>query len=188
MPNGAVHDRITVAVAALGAAAVQYGTGEWRLTFIYGLSTLFSGLLFSPDLDLHSESYIRWGWLRFIWWPYKTALPHRHVLSHGFLIGAISRIIYLHVMICLLFFSLRWFWYTFWVGKSVGLLQQAQYIYNTGIGLYYSIAPGYLLVGLLGLWIGAEAHTVADLIWSATKGKKRRSNRRRQYSSRATAP
>src|SRR5215510_16358134 len=180
MPNGAVHDRITVAVATLGAAAVQYGTGEWRLTFIYGMSTLFSGLLFSPDLDLHSESYIRWGWLRFIWWPYKTALPHRHILSHGFLIGVISRIVYLHVMLGLLFIGLRWFWDAVWVGNRMEVFHEAQDVYNAGISLYYSIEPTYLLMGFLGLWIGAEAHTIADLIWSATRGKNRRSNRRRQ--------
>jgi uncharacterized metal-binding protein len=180
MPNGPVHDRITFTVATIGAAAIHYGIGEWRLTFIYGISTLFSGLLFSPDLDLHSESYIRWGWLRFIWWPYKTALPHRHVLSHGFFIGIISRIIYLHVMVGLLLLSLRLFWYAFWVGKRIEVLHEAQHVYNAGIDIYYSIEPIYLLVGFFGLWIGAEAHTVADMIWSATKGKSRRSNRRRQ--------
>jgi uncharacterized metal-binding protein len=172
MPNGPVHDRITIAVAALGAAAMQYDTGEWRLTFIYGVSTLFSGLLFSPDLDLHSESYIRWGWLRFIWWPYKTALPHRHILSHGFLIGIVSRIIYLHVMIGLLFIILRWAWLAFWVGGKSDVLQEAQYIYNAGFGLYSSIEPSYLLAGFIGLLIGAEAHTIADMVWSATKKKR----------------
>ncbi len=173
MPNGPVHDRITLAVAALGAAAMQYDTGEWRLTFIYGISTLFSGLLFSPDLDLHSESYIRWGWLRFIWWPYKAALPHRHILSHGLLIGVVSRIIYLHVMIGLLFIVLRWSWYALWIGRKSDVLQEAQYIYISGFDLYTSIEPGYLLAGFIGLWIGAEAHTIADMIWSSTKKKKR---------------
>jgi len=172
MPNGPVHDRITVAVAVLGSAAMQYDTGEWRLAFIYGISTLFSGLLFSPDLDLHSESYIRWGWLRFIWWPYKTALPHRHILSHGLLIGVVSRILYLHVMIALLVIFLRWGWQSLWMGGKTDVVQEAQYIYASGIDLYRSIDPIYLLAGFLGLWIGAEAHTIADLIWSATKGKR----------------
>jgi uncharacterized metal-binding protein len=180
MPNGVVHDRITITVAALGAVAIQYVTGEWRLTFIYGIATLFSGLLFSPDLDLHSESYIRWGWLKFLWWPYKTALPHRHLLSHGFLIGIISRIVYLHLMIGLMLIGLRLFWYSFWVGNRIDVLTEAQQVYHAGIGLYYSIGTGYLLAGFLGLWIGAEAHTVADLIWSAPRRKRGRSNRRRR--------
>jgi uncharacterized metal-binding protein len=172
MPNGPVHDRITLAVAALGAVAMQYDTGEWRLTFIYGISTLFSGLLFSPDLDLHSESYIRWGWLRFIWWPYKTALPHRHILSHGLLIGVVSRIIYLHVMIGLLFIVLRWSWYGLWMGMKSDVLQEAHYIYLAGFDLYSSVEPAYLLAAFIGLWIGAEAHTIADMIWSAPKKKR----------------
>jgi uncharacterized metal-binding protein len=172
MPNGPVHDRITVAVAALGAAAMQYDTGEWRLSFVYGATTLFSGLLFSPDLDLHSESYIRWGWLRFIWWPYKTALPHRHILSHGLLIGIVGRIIYLHVVLGLSFIILSWAWNAFWIGRKSDVLLEAQYIYDFGFGLYRSIDPNYLLAGFIGLWVGAEAHTVADLIWSATKGKR----------------
>ncbi|MBO0719341.1 MAG: metal-binding protein [Blastocatellia bacterium] len=172
MPNGPVHDRITVAVAALGSAAMQYDTGEWRLSFIYGAMTLFSGLLFSPDLDLHSESYIRWGWLKFLWWPYKTALPHRHFLSHGLLIGVVSRIVYLHMVGGLLLIVLRWAWHVFWIGTKSDLVQEMVYIYDTGFSWYRSMDPSQLLAGFLGLWVGAESHTVADLIWSAMKGKR----------------
>jgi uncharacterized metal-binding protein len=71
-----------------------------------------------------------------------------------------------------LFIVLRWGWNALWIGGESDLLQEAQYIYNAGFGLYSSIDPSYLLASFIGLWIGAEAHTVADMIWSATKKKR----------------
>jgi uncharacterized metal-binding protein len=55
------------AMALASAALAFYGTAEYReaAVYVYAASTLGSGLFISPDLDLHSESYKRWGVLRF---------------------------------------------------------------------------------------------------------------------------
>jgi uncharacterized metal-binding protein len=45
------------AMALAGAALIFYDTAEWREAAVYAASTLVSGLIISPDLDLHSESY-----------------------------------------------------------------------------------------------------------------------------------
>src|SRR5262249_45965301 len=97
MPSGEVHDRITVIGAAVAAPV------WWLLTppppertagGTLVCATLFSGLMLSPDLDLDSSIYRRWGPLRFLWWPYQKAIPHRSRLSHSFVLGPLLRLAY----------------------------------------------------------------------------------------------
>jgi uncharacterized metal-binding protein len=106
-------------MAMVGAAFIFYDTGEWRLATVYAASTLTSGLVLSPDLDLHSESYKRWGFLRFIWWPYKTVLPHRHLLSHGIVIGMLTRVVYFHVMVGALITISLYLWHMVWMEEDL---------------------------------------------------------------------
>src|SRR5688572_221922 len=102
MPNGPTHDKITVALAAAGATVAPWYGFTGREAFVYAAATLVSGLVLSPDLDLDSEPYTRWGALSFIWWPYKVVLPHRSWVSHGPFIGAPIRILYLGIAVLLL--------------------------------------------------------------------------------------
>ena len=60
---------------------------------------LFSGFWLSDDLDTHSLAYKRWGWLRWLWWPYQKAVPHRSWISHGIGFGPIFRVAYFLVML-----------------------------------------------------------------------------------------
>jgi uncharacterized metal-binding protein len=57
------------------------------------------GLYLSPDLDLVSKPYKRWGWLRWIWIPYQKYIPHRSPLSHAPIIGSIIRLLYLAALL-----------------------------------------------------------------------------------------
>jgi uncharacterized metal-binding protein len=95
MASGKVHDRaITITTPALLAAAIASGHAEVGL--IATASYYISGMYLSPDLDLVSRPFKRWGLLRFIWLPYQRLIPrHRHWLSHGPVIGSAVRLVYL---------------------------------------------------------------------------------------------
>ncbi len=59
-------------------------------------SYLLGGLFLSPDLDLQSRPFKRWGFLKILWIPYQRFIPHhRHWLSHGVIIGSALRLVYL---------------------------------------------------------------------------------------------
>jgi uncharacterized metal-binding protein len=64
------------------------------LGLIAASSHLLGGLYLSPDLDLKSLPWKRWGILRIIWLPYQR-IPHRHWLSHAPIVGSIGRLLYL---------------------------------------------------------------------------------------------
>lgn len=167
MPSGATHDRVTLWTLPL-VTGVAFGlTRNGELTLLLSGGYLFSGLMLSPDLDLHSLPYKRWGWLRWIWRPYQKMLTHRSVLSHGLLIGTMLRVLYLGVWIAIasflilgvtqLFRDVPWNWEAFWQAMKRSLLQ-----YRWEWFAFF-----------LGLELGAATHVFCDRAGSAYKRYKR---------------
>jgi uncharacterized metal-binding protein len=95
MASGKVHDRsITITTPVILTTAIASGHAD--VAIIATASYYLAGMYLSPDLDLVSRPYKRWGLLRFIWLPYQRLIPrHRHWLSHGPAIGSLVRLLYL---------------------------------------------------------------------------------------------
>ena len=97
MPSGITHDRITLWTLPW-IVGITYGfTRNGEVTLILSGGFLFSGLMFGPDLDIHSIQYKRWGLFKGIWLPYRNLFRHRSLFSHGLIIGSsfvISCILY----------------------------------------------------------------------------------------------
>lgn len=171
MPSGKVHDQITVAAAAVSVPAywqlAPAPTGDVTGGAILAVGTLFSGLMLSPDLDLDSSIYRRWGPLRFLWWPYQKAIPHRSKLSHSFLLGPLLRLAYLLLISWGLFRIATWA-ISFAVPMDRnGLSQQG---FDVALD-YFSRHPHHAQMLLLGLFLGPALHVAADLIVSWAKKK-----------------
>ena len=174
MPSGRTHDRITLWILPL-LAGITFGlTQRAEVTILITAGFLFGGLMFGPDLDIHSAQYKRWGPLRWIWLPYRKAMHHRSLLSHGFLIGTLGRIIYFTIWLSL--------------GISLGIVSFAivrHYLGNLPdwpasaqkssqtLASTVLIAiwqhPLESLAALVGLELGALSHIIADTIGSAYK-------------------
>jgi len=99
MPSGRTHDRITLWSLPFITGLTFGLTQSGNVTLVASGAFLFSGLMFSPDLDLQSRPYTRWGPLRWIWIPYQKTLRHRSLLSHGLIIGTTLRVIYLAILL-----------------------------------------------------------------------------------------
>lgn len=163
MPSGRTHDRITLWSLPGIAVATLLLTRRSDLTLIVAGAFLFSGLLLSPDLDLKSLPFKRWGGLRFIWIPYQKMLSHRSVFSHGFLIGTTLRLLYLFILLLLLsvvgvaiaqlLIGFDWNWQEFAKNCFSWLSRHSQ----------------EALALILGLEVGAMSHYLADHIGSAYK-------------------
>ncbi len=99
MASGKNHDRaITITTPVLMAAAIASGHADVGL--IATASYYLAGMYLSPDLDLISRPYKRWGLLRWLWLPYQKLIPrHRHWLSHGPVIGSLVRLFYLAALV-----------------------------------------------------------------------------------------
>ena len=166
MPSGITHDRITLWTLPW-IVGITYGfTRNGEVTLILSGGFLFSGLMFGPDLDIHSIQYKRWGFLKGIWLPYRNLFRHRSLFSHGLIIGTCVRVLYLFfilafisifaVAIAQLCFGFTWNWQDF--ARQRFYLVTHQYLEET-IALF------------LGLELGAMSHTISDLISSHYKNR-----------------
>ncbi|WP_175354250.1 metal-binding protein [Bacillus sp. FJAT-27986] len=93
--NGKAHKKINLVFLAIGIGAVLISSQQ----YVHGISViigyLFGTYWMNPDLDIKSNPYRRWGFLRFMWIPYQK-FKHRSIWTHGYVIGDIIR--YLYVM------------------------------------------------------------------------------------------
>lgn len=163
MPSGRTHDRITLWNLPAVTLLTLFVTKRSDLTLIVSGGFLFSGLMLSPDLDLNSLPFKRWGWLRWIWIPYQKLVRHRSIFSHGLVIGTTLRILYL----------------AFWAMVVGGLGVMAIALLGYTPGSWQDLAPQIVRSQLqyrqqyialfLGLELGAISHIVSDWITSTYK-------------------
>ncbi len=181
MPSGRTHDRITLWILPFLAGGTFGLTQRAEVTILITAGFLFGGLMFGPDLDIHSAQYKRWGPLRWIWLPYRKAMHHRSLLSHGLVIGTLGRVLY----------------FTIWLGILVNLgiigVAIVRHYLNLNYradGLTFALKASQTITGtmfqaiqhhpleslaaLVGLELGAMSHILADTIGSSYKRWRRK--------------
>jgi uncharacterized metal-binding protein len=141
--------------------------------------------MFGPDLDIYSRQFQRWGWLRWIWLPYRKTLHHRSLWSHGFIVGTTLRVVYLMLWIGILSGVGFWLWQLF---QSVSSAQTLALDWRSiqadaGWDSLKHWTMGRIRLGerllqehqmdaialFLGLEAGAMSHCVSDWLCSGLK-------------------
>jgi uncharacterized metal-binding protein len=99
MPNHKTHDTIGyISTLPIAGVSIYFGHSI-QDTAILAIGIVASTYYLSPDLDLYSRIYLRWGLLRWIWIPYQKLIHHRSWLSHSGPISATLRLMYLFAWI-----------------------------------------------------------------------------------------
>jgi uncharacterized metal-binding protein len=177
MPSGSTHDRITLWTVPWLVFCSWYFSKNGELTLLMGIGYLFSGLMFGPDLDIHSVQFKRWGKLRFLWLPYQKLIKHRSLFSHGPILGTCLRIIYLLTILTLLgiviigISQLIWGFSWNWGEFRVKTWHLATIDYKS-----------HFLALYIGLELGALSHIVSD--WVVSKWKRNLKTPRKKPSKR----
>lgn len=107
MPGYKTHDKIGVVATPVIAATSIYLQQPVESTIALITGFLFATFFFSPDLDLNSRIYRRWGFLRIIWYPYRKMIHHRSWMSHSGPISATLRLLYLCVFLAPFFYYFK---------------------------------------------------------------------------------
>lgn len=94
MPNHKTHEIIGIVATPLVAATAYYMNLDINHATVLVTSYIGATYYITPDLDIDSAPYYRWGILRFIWYPYKQLIPHRSILSHSTVISGTIRAFY----------------------------------------------------------------------------------------------
>lgn len=168
MPSGKTHDRITlwclpwVTVVAMGI------THHWGYTGLVVLGFVFAGFMFGPDLDVRSVQSRRWGWLAWIWRPYRHSLRHRSLWSHGFLAGTVVRCLYLALWIFLGILVVLEFSNT--SGRTSVTWGDLGHSTATIARQHWRI----WLALAIGIEVGAMSHSLSD--WTVSAWKRERRN------------
>lgn len=147
MSSGVVHDRVTYIISPI-VFIIGFMLYGWLCGVIVGLSVLFSGLMFSGDLDCHSNPYKRWGPIRVIWKPYRWMGSHRGIWSHGLILGTVIRVLWVGLIV----YGLS-FWYI-----------DYRVVYE-----WLCMNRIYVLYCFIGLEIGSMSHTIMDIVSSGWK-------------------
>jgi uncharacterized metal-binding protein len=176
VPGYRTHDLLTVATAAALVPA-YYALAprpDGISAAILAGACLLSGLLFSPDLDTASQPRRRWGHASPLWWLYERAVPHRNWLSHSPIAGPLLRLGYF------LLVSYGLVWAALWAVKEWVLPLDRNAMlrgWRAELLAFSHGHPAWVLMGLLGFFCGALAHTLADCVWSALRFRRRRRRR-----------
>jgi uncharacterized metal-binding protein len=175
MPNHETHDRIGllaagpllpasyVALAALGDAPAAAYSGMLIITG----SHLWATWMLSPDLDIDSAIYDRWGPFKGLWWPYQKVVPHRSWFSHSGISGVL-RLGYLAVALWCVLYALVWLG-----SNALGLAAIPAYHaqfqdWLTSQVQVQGTRPALLIIA--GVVIADLLHVAADLVTSEIKG------------------
>ncbi len=173
MPSGRTHDSITLWCLPIVTGGTWFYTQNPAIAIVTAGSYLFAGLMFGPDLDIHSHQYTRWGILRWIWLPYRKMFRHRSPYTHGFFIGTVLRILYVSLLLLVI--------------MSFGILGWAIALHLQGV-MTWDRAALPLTTGVIqpivqsmqihwqlwlavwfGLETGAMSHSISDAIGSQIK-------------------
>lgn len=144
--KGRTHEALALPLGTLAALPWALNDPHQGVLFLgaYTASTLF----LSPDLDLpNSRPSRRWGPLGLLWLPYRLLHPHRG-LSHTYLYGPLSRLLYLALLTLPLLGLLG-----VPPGKALDLLL-------TGLARH----PGEAFALLMGYLLGQWVHLLQDRI------------------------
>ncbi len=164
MPSGKTHDRITFSLLPVVLLASYLATRQWYLSLLVGAGVLFGGLMFGPDLDIHSVQYKRWGLFRWLWLPYRWSLRHRSFWSHGFLVGTALRLFYLILLLVLVLVIPTAIAIFTWKLEH----QTFTSAFFQGLGQLQT----EIIAVIVGIEIGAMGHSLSDVVVSAYQRKK----------------
>jgi uncharacterized metal-binding protein len=163
MASGRTHDRITLWTLPLVVLLAFRVTLDGWLTAIICLGFLLGGWMLGPDLDIHSVQYKRWGWLRWIWLPYRGSMRHRSRWSHGPIIGTVIRVAYASLWLGLVGLVVVD------VLNSLGRTALTWEALVGGMGDHLRRHWPRWLALVVGLELGALSHYTADWLSSAWK-------------------
>jgi len=137
IPSHATHERINTALLIIIIVSSVYYKFYLITILIFSIAFIFGTYYISPDIDVDSRIYRRWGLLRFFWKPYKDLFKHRG-LSHNLILGPATLIGYLA---CLIYIGL----------------------YLAGITIQLDVRMGVIAAGMVA---AIELHILADMFLS----------------------
>lgn len=165
MPSGKTHDKIAfISIIPILLIGLKFFGADLKSLLLYCLTSFFSQIMLSPDLDVNSSQHKRWGILKFLWFPYRLFFKHRSSFSHGMIFGPILKITYIICVIAFLYFSFCLFIeYNYNISLLPYFIKSIKSVIHKDMFYYYSPI-------IAGVFTGSTVHTLSDKFFSFFKG------------------
>ena len=99
MPSDKIHTKVNLLMLVIILIAMfAVGLKDVKLIIVFVLTYLFATYFLSPDMDIESAPYKRWGVFRVLWYPYKELFRHRGI-SHHPIGGPVSLLLNLFIIL-----------------------------------------------------------------------------------------
>jgi len=147
---------------------------ELALAGVVTLGAHTGNTLLSPDLDIPSTPYRKWGVLRFLWKPYQIIVRHRSPWSHWMILGPMVAHLYMLTTITIVVLSILGLWNWIIVPHTdIGQVYNAPTIGITVRQVLKTITRPvrywWYWLFLIGNIIGAVVHSVMDILDSRSR-------------------
>ncbi|AWC34577.1 metal-binding protein [Bacillus cytotoxicus] len=163
MPSGKTHTKINLlSLPIVLFLLISYGLTNFDFLLTFAIGFLVGTFFLTPDLDIHSSAYNKWGLLRIFWYPYQCIMPHRSFLTHTIIIGDLIRILYMLLVFSPLLYIVN---RTVLDGKLVDMAKEHE------VGL---------ITFVLGVIAASTLHIIADQFNTRRRKLMRRKKRRRR--------
>ena len=166
MPGDAVHVKWAQRTAFV-ASVIMYACGIDLLHIIVMAGVFMFGTKYvSPDLDLDSIPYRRWGILRVLFWPFLKIVPHRDTWSHHIILGPIGVVAYFIFVMVVLGTVLN----KFWLPVVEPMIDRAQEMLAQVMTLNVSAENMAILLPVIGCLLAAcMHHIIVDIVFTGDR-------------------
>ena len=163
MPSDAVHVKWGYIVAVAGSVILSALGVNLIDVVLLAFVFMFGIKYVSPDLDIDSQPYQRWGILKVFFYPYMKYIKHRSKWSHGILLGPIFTVSYFLTVVVIIGACLN----RFWLPVIEPLIDTAQEILKQIVAL--NISPenmAIILPAIACLLAAVMHHIIIDTIFT----------------------
>ncbi len=172
MPKSHTHEKWALLFAMPLSYIYFKLSGNLISSIVFFVSFIFGVFMLSPDLDTKSKSYSRWGFLRFIWLPYRKIMKHRSIFSHLPFVGTLIRTSYLVIsitlIVCLITYIML-FILGIKTNQNIFLLMKNSFVMTFKVIL--QIKRDYIIAAILGISMGDLIHYILDVFASYLKNQ-----------------
>jgi len=164
MPSDAKHIKVgTVVCGLLMLPLIHFGV-DYVLIAVFAASYIFTTRFLSPDIDLDSKPYHRWGPLRYLLYIYMHTHTHRKS-SHSFIKGPIIALLYFCVVVVLPLLVILYML----VPITCAVMQGAVHVAELVTAYVYAIEPTHENLVVVGVAVAAFVlsrwtHSVLDIV------------------------
>jgi len=164
MPNDAKHIKVgTVVCGLLLLPLIHFGV-DYALIAVFAASFMFTTKYLSPDIDLDSKPYHRWGPLRYLFFLYMHTHSHRKS-SHSFIRGPVIMLLYVCIVVIAPVLVILYML----VPITCALMQGAVHVAELVTAYVYAIQPtpkNMLIVGVAvaAFFLSRWTHSSLDIV------------------------